>query len=331
MRPGPGKKLGKLASSTEILLINRTNYFVFYPLLMEAGTGSLQPRYAVVSIRSFLKSATFKMAQLVQLDHKNSRITYQLIGDTLHHEISYDQLVIAVGSVTRLPAVPGLREFGYEMKSLADAVALRDRAIHMLELAEAADDPTLMHERLHFVVVGGNFSGAEVAGELHTFLYHASKLYPHISHSDYKVTLIDMADRILNAIDPELSDYAFQNMTKRGIDIRLKESVKQITSRDMTLNSGANFKAQTIIWCAGVEPHPLPCDLQLPTDERGYILTERDLRVKGFDHIWAIGDCAVNPDPQGNAYPATAQHAVQEGLHLADNLVRVLNNRLTEP
>ena len=163
----------------EVVLIDRNNYFVFTPLLIEAGTGSIEPRHAVVPMRAFLKSAEFLMAEINGADLERRRITYRLVGADDDQTIDYDHLVIALGSVTRLPDVPGLREHGVELKSLSDAVALRDRAIALLERANATEDPQERKALLHFVVIGGNFTGVEAAGEGHMFLREATHRKSH--------------------------------------------------------------------------------------------------------------------------------------------------------
>lgn len=324
-----GKNLRGL--NVEVLLIDRNNFFVFYPLLVEAGTGSLEPRHAVVPIRAFLKTAEFRMAEVVDADFDRRSITYRLVGGDDTQQIDYDELVISLGSVTRLPDVPGLREFGCQLKSLTDAVALRDRAITMLELANATDDEAKRRGLLHFVVVGGNFTGVEVAGEFDMFLRAAARKYRHVSQRDIKVTLVELGDRILAALDADLAEYAAAHMRKRGIDVRLNTTVTAIEHDRVTLSCSEQLDSRTVIWCAGIEPNPLIGAWPLPVDDRGYILCERDLRVKGIEHVWAIGDCAVNLDRDGSAYPATAQHAVQQAAHLAGNLAAVLSGRDPRP
>jgi NADH dehydrogenase len=318
----------------EVVLIDRHNYFVFHPLLIEAGTGSLEPRHAVVPIRAFLRRADFLMAEIRTVDVEARTVAYQLVGDEREQTIAADHLVIALGSVTRLPgaaAVPGLHEHGFEMKNLADAVALRDRAIEMLELANATADASMRRRLLHVVVVGGNFAGVEVAGEFDVLLRQASRRYPHVMRGECGVTLIELADRILGALDEELSAYAADHLRRRGVSVRLGTTVAEVGKDHVRLSSGERIEARTVIWCAGIEPTPLVRRLAVPLDERGYILCERDLRVRGFRNVWAIGDCAVNTDAAGSAYPATAQHAVREGAHLAKSIALVLRGRAARP
>ncbi|MHC4219383.1 MAG: NAD(P)/FAD-dependent oxidoreductase [Planctomycetota bacterium] len=315
----------------EVLLIDRHNYFAFTPLLIEAGTGSLEPRHAVVPMRAFLKKAGFRMAEVTGADFDRREVTCRLVGADDGPTVPSDHLVIARGSVTRLPNVPGLHAFGHEMKSLGDAVALRDRAITLLELANATANPAERRALLHFVIVGGNFTGVEAAGEGHMFLQRAARLYPHVGADDISVTLIELSDRILSALGEDLSHYAAANLRKRGVQVLLETTVTAIERDRVTISDGRTIDAHTVIWCAGIEPNPVTRDWALPVDDLGYILCERDLRVRGLDNVWAIGDGAVNTDAEANAYPATAQHAVQQGSHLARNLAAVVQGRPTRP
>jgi NADH dehydrogenase len=325
------------ATSAELWLLDRHNYFIFYPLLVEAGTGSLEPRHAVVPIRDFLPRrgpAEFRMAEVLSADVRTRTVTYSIVGERGRETIEYDHLVLALGSVTRLPdesAVPGVRAHAFEMKSMADAVGLRDRAIEMLERADAARRDEHRRALLHFVVVGGNFSGVEVAGEFDEFLKRATKRYPHLEPGDCRVTLVEMADRILRPLGDDLSDFALAHLRRRGLDVRLETTVSRVEPTSVTLSTGDTLAASTVIWCAGIEPGPLVRDIDVPVDERGYVLCERDLRVRGFENVWAIGDAAVNIDAGGRAYPATAQHAVQQGRHLARNLLATLDGRAVTP
>jgi NADH:ubiquinone reductase (H+-translocating) len=316
------------AGEAEVLLLDKNNYFIFYPLLVEAGTGSLEPRHAVVPLRSFLRSARFRMALAEEVGTENQEVVYRL-WDGTRETTRYDQLVLAVGSETNWPDVPGLRRHGFRMKTLSDAVALRDRAIQVLELADASSDPGRRRALLNFLVVGGNFTGVEVAGEFQVFLRQASRAYPGIKPRECNVTLVEISDRILPALDADLSEYALQQLRNRDIQVLVNSSVAEVRPDCVLLNDGNTVPAATVIWCAGISPDPLISRLSLPLDPRGYILCDRDLRVSGFENVWAIGDCAVNPDESGKPYPATAQHAVRQGQHLAANLVRVVRGRPT--
>jgi NADH dehydrogenase len=319
------------SGEAEVVLIDRNNYFIFYPLLVEAGSGSLEPRHAVVSIRAFLKRTRFVMGSVGLIDRSARTLEMVLPDGDSRRTLEYDHLVLAPGSVTRLPDVPGLRNHGFEMKSLDDAVTLRDRCIRMLEQADCVGDPKVRRRLLHFVIVGANFTGVELAGELHVFLTRAAKHYAHIDRDDVTVTVVEMADRILPALEEDLSAYATKNLLRRGMRVELGTSVSRVEEETAVLSDGRELATETVIWCAGIAPSPVVERVDLPTDDRGYILCDRDLRVKGADNVWAIGDSAVNIDADGRPYPATAQHATRQGAHLAKNLVRVLRGRDTLP
>jgi NADH dehydrogenase len=325
------QKLERLlpGGAVEIVLLDRHNFITFYPLLVEAGTGSLEPRHAVVSTRLFLRRTRFIMAEVIGIDFDACTVTYHLPDAAEPTGLSYDHLVLALGSVTMLPDVPGLHEHGFEMKSLADAVTLRDRAIRQLEHADAINDPAERQRLLHFVVVGASFTGVEVAGEFEVFLRRACRHYPNLDPRDVSVTVVELSDRILPALDEEMGRYALSALTRRGIDVRLESTVTRVEPHRVGLDCGEVLDADTVIWCAGIAPNPLIESLSLPTDSRGYIRCQPDLRVESFETVWAIGDAAVNVDPDGEAYPATAQHAVRQGEELARNLARALHGQAT--
>lgn len=315
----------------DVTVIDRNNYFVFTPLLVEAGTGSLHPRHAVVSIRSFTGACTFRMGEITGIDTDARTISYQGIGSEEDEIIPYDQLVISLGSVSRQPPVSGLREHGYEIKSLGDAVALRDHTIGLLEMADAEPDKVKQRALLHLVVVGGNFTGVEVAGEFHVFMRQACRTYPNLDPEDCKVTLVEISERILPALDADLSAYAARKMNDWGIDVLLNSTAQAIEKDGVVLHEGRRLAAKTTIWCAGIAPNPLLAGLNLPANDLGYILCDTDLSVRALENVWAIGDCAVNIDPGKRAYPATAQHAVRQGAHLARNICRVSAGRKAVP
>jgi NADH dehydrogenase len=311
----------------EVVLIDSQNYFIFYPLLIEAGSGSLEPRHAVVSIRAFVRRTRFVMGSVEGIDRSARAVDVVLPDGESRQQVDYDHLVLAPGSVTRLPEVEGLREHGFQLKSLADAVTLRDRSIRMLEQADCVDDSEVRRRLLNFVIVGANFTGVELAGELQVFLSRAVKQYARVDRDDITVTLVELADRILPALDDDLSAYALENLRRRGMRVELQTSVSRIDERSVQLSNGREVGTETVIWCAGIAPNPLIAGSGLPTDTEGYLLCDRDLRVQGEDTIWAIGDSAVNTDADGRPYPATAQHATRQGAHLAKNLVSVLRGQ----
>lgn len=321
------KKLAK--SGHEIVLIDRQNFILFTPLLVEAGTGRLEPRHAVVPIRSFVKKARFIMGEIVDVDETSQEVLYRLGGSGTPRRLHYDHAVLSLGSVTKMPGVPGLKEHAFEMKSIGDCVALRDRAIQMLEMANTIEDEVERHRLLHFVFVGGSYTGVEAAGEFQAFLTEATHQYRNLSPADINVTLVEMQERILPTLDEGLASYALENLRSRNVDVRLSTTVNKVEPESVTLSDDSKVHARTVVWCAGISPNPLLKKLSFDTDERGYLLCDRDLRLKGHQNIWAIGDCAVNVDEDGNPYPPTAQHATRQGKHLARNIAAVLGGKDT--
>lgn len=315
----------------DIVLVDSRNYFIFYPLLIEAGTGKLPPRHVVVSIRSFVRDADFLLAKVTGIDAEAQSVQFIDGATGESGELDYDYLVVSPGAVTNLPDVPGLDEFGFSIKSLADAVALRDHAIEMLECANNATDRDARRELLHFVVVGGSFTGVEVAGEFLDFLRKATVNYDCVDRSDVRVTLVEVNGRVLPPLSEEMSEYAAGRMRDCGIELRLNESVDRIERTRVHVDSGDALPSRTLIWCAGIAPNPLLEKLPFERDDRGYIRTARDLRVVDEDRVWAIGDCASNPDPDGDPYPATAQHATLQAKHVAADIARVLGGGETRP
>ncbi len=315
----------------EVVLIDRHNYFVFTPLLVEAGTGALEPRHAVVPLRDFLRATTLRAAEILGVDLACRTVRFRINGSDDETDLPWDHLVFALGSVTRLPPVPGLAENALGMKSLKDAVTLRDRAIQLLEQADATTDAGRRRQLLHFVVVGGSFSGVEVAGETLVFLREAARSYRSIPPDEIRVTLVELAPRILPALDADLAEYATARLRGRGMRVLLRTGVESIAADHALLTTGERLDTRTVIWCAGIAPNPLVARLALPTDGRGWIQCEPDLRVRGHGDVWALGDCAINPDPRGGVYPETAQHAVREAAYLARNLAQVMAGRPSAP
>lgn len=315
----------------EVVLIDRHNYFVFSPLLVEAGVGGLEPRHVVVPMRDFLRRCTFRMAEVRGVDTDRQIVRFRYPDEPDDRELAFDHLVIALGSVARLPGIPGLREHAFELKSLADAVALRDQAVQMLEYASAIDDAEARRRALTFVVIGANYTGVEVAGEFDEFIKDAARRYSSLSPDDCRVMLVEKEARILGTLDEGLASFAQRSLEKRGVDVRLNTSLRSIDATSATLSTGEVVPTRTVIWAAGVAPNPLLATFGLPLDERGALACERDLRVREHSHIWAIGDAASNPGPDGQPYPATAQHATRQGKHLARNLLRAIDGQPTRP
>ena len=326
------KQLQKsLPKGWEFTLIDRNNFLLFYPLLVDAGVGTLEPRHVVVPIRDFVRDQDFRMAEVVDADLEKQRVHFRMIGSDLTEAMSYDHLVIGLGSVTRMPPVKGLEQFGFQLKSLADSISLRDRAIQLLELANTLEDAEQRRALLRIVVVGANFTGVELAGEYQEFLTQASESYHNVRFSEISIVVIEIADRILQAIDEDLASYAMVHLKRRGLDIRTQTSVKEVCEDKVILSDGSDLSTYTSIWAAGIAPSPLLDKVDGLPREKGWISTDQTMQVQGFDNVWAIGDLAHVDLGEGKSYGATAQNAVREGTHVAKNIVRSINKERLEP
>lgn len=325
----------KLSSSLpkdwDITIVDRNNFLLFYPLLVEAGVGSLEARHVVVPTRKFLKRGELIMAEVQSVDLASQSVRIKVDGADRPERLHYDHLVIAVGSTTRFPKIPGLKEHAFQLKSLADGVELRDRGIRLLELANTIEDPVKRREILRVVVVGANFTGMEFAGEYQDFLHDASKAYDNVSADEVNVVVVEMADRILPALEPELAEYAHEHLTRRGLDIRTKTSVTEVGEHHVVLTTGERIETHTTVWCAGIAPNPVLDEIaDLPRNRHGYIECDPDLRVSGFENVWSVGDIATVLDAEGKPYPATAQNATRQGTVCAENILRSIEGQATE-
>lgn len=319
------------ADEWEVVLVDRNNYLLFYPLLPEVAAGTLEPRHVVVPARSFLRKGRFVYAEVTGLDLERSRV-HLSTEDEPAWSMRYDHLVLALGSVTRLPPVPGLREHGFELKTIADAASLRDHGISLLERASMAKDPELRRELLRVVVVGANFTGVELAGEYQDFLRDACRSYPELDPDDVDVVVVEARSRILPALPEKLADYARAHLERRGLRFATGRTVARVDRRGAELSDGTWLPSRTVAWCAGIAPNPLLAGCQdLPKNEQGYVETRPDLRVKGFDNVWAIGDSAFVPQPDGHGYPATAQVATRQGEHAARNIALAVRGAPLRP
>jgi NADH dehydrogenase len=317
------QKLGRIMPADwQVTLIDRNNFLLFYPLLIEAGVGSLEPRHVVVPIRKFMpRRGEFVMAEVREIDLERQHVDFRVIGADDHETMHYDHLVIGLGSVTKLPNVPGLKENGFQLKSLGDAVEFRDRGIRLLEYANTIKDEAKRRAVLRIVIVGANFTGIELAGEYQDFLEDAAKEYPNIGRDEVEVIVVEYANRILSVLDEDLAGFAQRHLEKRGLRILTNTSVTDVRPDQVTLTTGEVIPTYTAVWCAGITPNPLIKKTSgLPVDEKGYILSGRNMQVHGYANVWAIGDCAVVRDASGQPYQATAQNATREGAHVAGNI-----------
>jgi NADH dehydrogenase len=309
--------------SARLALVNETNFALYTPFLPEAAAGTLEPRHVVTPLREMLKRTYLRIGAIVGHDPEAKTVTLRAkYGET--ETMPYDQLLLALGSTSRVLPVPGLAQHAVGFKSLADAIFLRNHVVETLEEANATEDPRRREELLTYVFVGGGYAGLEALAELQDFAADAMDCYPRARLHGMGWVLVEASDRVLPEIDRELADYALRELRGRGIDIRLQTTLEEVTAESARLSSGEVLPTRTVVWTAGVKAQPILAELSLPLDERGRVPVDRYLRVQGLDSVWAIGDCAAAPDPRGGTCPPTAQHAVRQGPVVARNIAAEL-------
>ncbi len=316
--------------SARLMLVNETNFALYTPFLPEAAAGTLEPRHVVTPLRDILKRTYLRLGRISGHDPKAKTVEVRAKGGEVE-TVPYDQLLLSLGSVSRVLPVPGLSEHAVGFKSLADAIYLRNHVVETLEEANATEDRARRDQLLTYVFVGGGYAGLEALAELQDFAADAMESYPRARLHGMRWVLVEASDRVLPEIDRQLADYALRELRGRGIDIRLETTLEEVGAEFARLSSGETLPTRTVVWTAGVAPQPILRELNLPLDERGRVPVDSHLRVEGLDSVWAIGDCAAAPDPRGGTCPPTAQHAVRQGPVAARNIAAELGIGSPEP
>ena len=321
-----GRRLEHLlrGRSERVLLVAPENFFLFSPLLPEAASGTLEPRHAVIPLREFLPRTTVITGEVASLDPGGHRAKVTDInGDA--HEIAYRALILSPGSVPTTFPIPGLVENAVGFKTLPDAIWLRNRVLRQLDAADATDDLAHRRELLTFTFIGGGYSGVEALAELESMARDAlQRAYPRLSPDDLRWVLVEATDSLLPGLDARLARYAERALRRKGVELHLSTRLESCEDSVIRLSdaSVAPFTSGTIVWTAGQRPSDLPRQSGLPVDERGRVPVDDYLRVAGYEWTYAVGDAAAIPDPANNGRPApaTAQHALREGVIAADNV-----------
>ncbi len=313
-----------------MVLVNEVNFLLYTPFLPEAAAGTLEPRHVVTPLREILERTYLRLGT-VDAHDPLARTVEVRDRDGETERLHYDQLLLALGSVSRVLPVPGLAEHAIGFKSLADAIWLRNHVIETLEAANATEDPARRDELLTYVFVGGGYAGLEALAELQDFAADAIESYPRARLHGMRWVLVEATDRVLPEIDAQLADYALRELRGRGIDIRLGTTLEEVSAESARLSTGETLPTRTVVWTAGVTPNPSLRRLGVPLDERGRVPVDEHLRVRGMDSVWAVGDCAAAPDPRGGICPPTAQHAVRQGPVAARNIAAELGVGASQP
>jgi NADH:ubiquinone reductase (H+-translocating) len=307
-----GAYVARLLGERGATIVSPDNFMLFTPLLPEAASGTLEPRHTVVPLRAMCPNADLLLGSLSAVDLDSRTATVETdAGQQLVH---WEELVLALGAVPR--AVPaGALSF----KSLAEAIHLRNHVLRELEAADAELDAAARRERLTFVFVGAGYAGVEALAELSDLTDDALRYYPGLRDVPPRWVLVDAAPKILPEIPSRLGEYAARELEARGVEIHVGTTLASSTDREAVLNDGTRIAARTLVWTAGVLPHPLLRELGVPLDERGRVVVDELLRVR--DHVWALGDCARVPNTKADRPdPPTCQHALRQARRLAKNL-----------
>ncbi len=326
------RRLRRLLSPAvaRIVLFSEENYMVFQPLLAEVAGSSIQPEVPATPLRVALEGVECRRERVLDVMLGDNRLLYET-WDGSRKALAYDQIVIACGSGVNLTAVPGMADHAFPFRTVADAVALRTQISNQLEQAAVCEDHQRRRFLLTFAVIGGGFSGVEVAGEINDLLHAANRYYPTIDPQDAQVILIHSRDQLLPEVSPSLRDFTRQKMEENGVKIVLNQRVKLVTAEGVTLKDGTFFNAATVVGTVGTAPHPFVERMQAVKDG-GRLKTRPDMRLEAYDNAWAIGDCAliINAYDNQPAQP-TGQLAEREGKQCAANIVAVLRGQPTKP
>ncbi len=310
----------------EVTLINQENFFLFTPMLHEVAASDLDLTHIVNPIRKMLRHVRFFEGEVQSVNLAERCVVVAHGFDRHTHALEYDHIVFALGSVTNFHNIPGLQERAVTMKSLGDAIELRNRLIEHLEEADTECAANDREPLLSFVVAGGGFAGVETVGSINDFLKEALPYYPNLKPEMVRVVLVHPGDFVLPELGEQLGRYASRKLAERGVEIFPNTKVNAVTRREVELTDGTRVESFTLVWTAGTSPHPLINQLDLPKD-RNRLKVSAAMGVESHPGIWALGDCAVIPDEGGGYQPPTAQHASREGKVLARNIIATIRGK----
>jgi NADH:ubiquinone reductase (H+-translocating) len=310
----------------EVTLVSRDNFFLFTPMLHEVAASDIDITHIVSPLRALLHRTHVVVAEVQAIDLAARRVRVTHGFDEHDHDLEFDQLLITLGSTTNFFGLPGLAERALTMKTLGDAMHLRNRVIGMLEDAStecgAGDEGGLT-----VVVAGGGFAGVETIAALNDFVRESVEFYPRLRRDSVRMVLVHAGPHILPELGPELGRYARSKLTARGVEIVTEARVLSVDREGVMLSDGRRVATRLVVWTAGTSPHPLLQTLPCGRDH-GRLIVGDTLAVPGWPGVWALGDCAVVPDSHtGRPHPPTAQHALRQARTAAANMVATLDGR----
>ncbi len=326
--------------AAELVLVNPFDYLLYSPLLPEVATGVVEARHIAVSLRRTLPRVRLVLGRASAVDLAGRTVTVTRAGTT--ERLDWDHLVMAPGSITRQFDIPGVPEHARGLKTLVEAVWLRDHLLEQLDLADAQPDTeagrAARAEMLTVVAVGAGYTGTEFVAQAQRWLTRIERRWDRTRARDVRWVLVDVAPMVLPELGPQLGEHALRVLRDRGVDVRLSTSVSSADENSVTLTDGTTIRSRTLIWGAGVVANPLVAGLGLPT-RRGRLVTDPDLSVPGVEGLWAAGDAAAVPDlavaeggdGQRPDTAPTAQHAQRQGVALARNIAAALGHGTARP
>ncbi|MGW0310178.1 NAD(P)/FAD-dependent oxidoreductase [Streptomyces flavidovirens] len=320
------------SGEAEVIVVTPDPYMTYQPFLPEAAAGSISPRHVVVPLRRVLDKCKIVIGEAKSIDHAKRTATVTTLateeegsGGT---EITYDELVLAPGSVSRTLPIPGLADYAIGFKTVEEAIGLRNHVIEQMDIASATRDPAVRDAALTFVFVGGGYAGVEALGELEDMARYAARYYHNVKPQDMKWILVEATGRILPEVGEEMGKYAIRELRSRNIDVRLETRLDSCADRVAVLSDGSRFPTRTVVWTAGVKPHPVLAASDLPLNGRGRLTATATLTIEGTEHAWTAGDAAAVPDltadEKGKECAPNAQHAVRQAKVLAENVLASL-------
>jgi NADH:ubiquinone reductase (H+-translocating) len=312
--------------AVEVTLVNRDNFFLFTPMLHEVAASDLDLTTIVNPVRKVLRQVHFFVGHVEKIDLEKKSVVVSHGFDRHQHELSFDFLVVGLGSVTNFHGIPGLDQRALTMKTLGDAIRLRNHIIAHLE--EAESDCCMVKETLlTFVVAGGGFAGVETVAAINDFARRALRSYPRLNEQMLRFVLVHPGSAILPELDDRLRMYAQKKLARRRVEIHLNTTVESFSGMAVRFADGTTIPTNTLIWTAGTSPNPLlesiPC-----AKEHGRVLVTESLNLRNWPDVWALGDCAAVPvGGTGKFHPPTAQHALRQARVVAHNVVAAVRGR----
>ncbi len=315
-----GSYVARLLGKRGATIVSPENFMLYTPMLPEAASGTLEPRHVVVPLRMMCPHAELLLGRGTEVDLQTHTVQVETDEELL--TVRYQDLVVALGAVSRTLPIPGLADHAVGFKTLADAIYLRNHVLRRLEAAAAVSSEGHRRRELTFVFVGAGYAGVEALAELSDLVRDALRYYPNLRDERQHWVLVDAAPTILPEIPRRLGDYAARELARRGVDIRVETTLDSVEPHAAVLSDGDRIITSTVVWTAGVRANPLNERFAMPVDERGRILVDSNLRVEGLRQVWALGDGARVPNlaTPGDFDPPTCQHALRQARRLAKNL-----------